>query len=346
MHPTVGSDSLLERVALASGQVPRALVLQSLCMGYARCLGAGLRLGVFEALASGPLDAPGVAAATGCHPIGMATLLSGLNGAGLLVHRAGQFRLSREAKRWFLQGSPGNLRDAGLFLADLWDRWATLEQVVRTGQIVDFHAPGQDPGHWERYLRGLACFARLARGEVAKKAALPADTRRVLDVGGGHGVYAVGMCERNTALQVEILDLPDAAAVGRKVVAELGHADRVRHREGDHRVTPWGEGWDAVLIFNVLHNAAPEQAQAMLRRAWAALRPGGRLLILDSEHRETTGDVTAIAGFNEIFFFLLNGTQAWPEATLRAWMGAAGFQDLRARRLLRAPAVLLSGVRP
>lgn len=345
MHPTLAPDGLLERLALLSGQVPSAMFLQSLAMGYARCLGAGVRLGVFEALADGPQDAAEVARRTGCDPQAMGLLLGALNGIGLLSRKGGRFGLKREARRWFLSSTPGNLRDASLFLADLWDRWSRLEEVVRSGRTPDFHAAGQDPGVWERYLRGLACFAGIAREEVAKKVRLPEGARRVLDIGGGHGVYAVGLCERHPALEVEILDLPDACRVGRAIVAERGMSDRVHHREGDHRASAWGEGWDAVLIFNVLHNERPEAALTMLQRAAAALRPGGTVAVLESEHRETVGDLTATAGLMEIFFFLINGTQAWPEATLRGWMQEAGFTDLRRRRLLRAPAVLLQGTR-
>ena len=345
MHPALAPDSLLERAAIWSGQLPSALMLQSLCMGYARCLGAAVRLGVFEALADGPRGPEQVAATIQADPTGTAMLLSALNGTGFLSRRDGRYALRPQTRRWLLADSPGSLRDASLFLADLWDRWARLEEVVRTGTTADFHAAGQDPGHWERYLRGLACFARMARGEVAKKAALPAGARRVLDVGGGHGVYAVGLCERHPDLEVEVLDLPDAAHVGRAIVASMGMQERVRYREGDHRVADWGEGWDAVLLFNVLHNERPEVAATLIRRAWAALRPGGLVLVLESEHREPRGDVTAIAGLNEVFFFLLNGTAVWPEATLRGWIEQAGFTSRRRRRLLRAPAVLLSGTR-
>lgn len=345
MRPALVGDNPIERLALMSGLVPTELMLQSLAMGYARTVGAAVRLGVFEALADGPRDASEVATATGCDPVGMATLLSALNGVGLISRRGGRFALRRPARRWFLRATPGNLRDASLFLADLWDRWSGLETAVRTGKTPDFHAAGQDPGHWERYLRGLACFADMARGEVARKAALPPHTGRVLDIGGGHGVYAIGMCERNTALQVDVLDLPDAARVGRTLVAERGFSERVRYVEGDHRTAPLGQGWDAVMIFNVLHNEPAEAGRDLVRRAAQALRPGGVLLVLDSEHREPTGDVSAVAGLNEVFFFLINGTAAWPEATMRGWMEQAGLPPVGTRRLLRAPAVLLRGVK-
>ena len=112
------------------------------------------------------------------------------------------------------------------------------------------------------------------------------------------------------------------------------------------RTAEWGEGYDAVLIFNVLHNSTPEEAVAICRRGLAALRPGGTLAIMDSEHRERRGNLNAAGGFNELFFFVVSGTRAYPEQTMRGWLEQAGFEQLRTARLLFAPAVLISGRRP
>ena len=67
---------------------------------------------------------------------------------------------------------------------------------------------------------------------------------------------------------------------------------------------------------------------------------------MDSEHRARSGSVSQTGGFNELFFFVLNGTRAYPEGTLAGWMEGAGFERIRKVRLLFAPTVLLFGRRP
>lgn len=68
------------------------------------------------------------------------------------------------------------------------------------------------------------------------------------------------------------------------------------------RTAEWGEGYDVVLIFNVIHNATEPEAQQLMRKALAALRPGGTLAVLESAYRQTSGDLDAASGFGELFF--------------------------------------------
>lgn len=121
-------------------------------------------------------------------------------------------------------------------------------------------------------------------------------------------------------------------------------ADRVAFRDGDLRTSDWGGGYDAVLLFNILHNATIDEAHAALAKANEALRPGGTLVILDSEHVGGEGDLSATSGFNELFFYVVSGTRAYPEGTMLRWMAEAGSDNLKRRRLYSVPdSVLLWG---
>ena len=83
-----------------------------------------------------------------------------------------------------------------------------------------------------------------------------------------------------------MLDLPPSAAVGRKIVAEQGFADRVSFREGDVFELGLGEDLDVVSIFNLIHHLPEERDRELCRMARAALRPGGVLVIGDSARPE------------------------------------------------------------
>ncbi len=345
MHLAVAADNVLEQAALAAGVVPLPLVAGFWGMGLSRCVIAGTRLGVFEALEPGSRSAAEVAAATGCDPTGMETLLNALNGFGYVSRGGGSYRNTRLTRRWLLKKSRFAMTDAVLFFADLWDQMSNLEEAVLTGKPRRFHDAGMPDEFWGRYMRGLATFARVAGREVVRRTRLPDPPARLLDAGGGHGLYSAAFCRKYPGLRAEVLDLPGACSHGRAIVAEAGLSDRVVHREGDLRTDAWGQGYDLILLFNVLHNATRAESAAMLNRAHEALAPGGTLAILDSEHREFGGNLSTTAGFNELFFFLLNGTRAYPEATLREWLTAAGFGSLKTERMMMAPAVLLTGTK-
>ena len=339
-------DGPLERAALATGLVPTPYVLAFWGMAVCRCVLAGVRLGVFEALADGERTAAELAAELECDPAGVETLCSALNGFGFLRHRQGRYRNSGVTRRFLLRSARWSLAPGIPFLADVWDRLTGLEETVRTGRHGDFHAPGQPAEFWERYLRSLASLARFVAPMVAKRIKLDEPPRRLLDVGGGHGLFSVALCRRWPDLQAEVLDLPDAVGPGRRIVAEEGLEERVRFRAGDLREDDLGEGYDLVLLFNVIHNATQDESRQMLARTLAALRPGGTVAVLDSEHRRPRGDVGTSGGFSELFCFLLNGTRAYPEETIRGWLQEAGFEGIRVRGLRALQVVLLCARRP
>ncbi len=347
MRLAVLPTGLLQAAAMGLGQVPTPLVKTVWGMGEARCLIAATRLGTFEALADGGRTAAEVAETTGCDPVAMGTLLNALNGFGV-VRRKGQppaYLLTRQARKWLVKGGKRSLHNALSFMGDLWDQMNDLEEVVRTGEVRRIHEAGLPPEFWERYMWGLADLGRFIAPFVARLLPLGSSPERLLDVGGGHGLFSAACCARHAGLTAEVLDLPEAAAVGRRIVADVPGGDRVVYREADFRTADWGEGYDLVLIFNVLHNATGEEAEAAITKAHASLRPGGLLVVQDSEHREHRRNLSTVAGFNELLFFLLSGAGAWPEATMHGWIEAAGFVGLKTRRLPAIPSVLISARR-
>jgi hypothetical protein len=49
-----------------------------------------------------------------------------------------------------------------------------------------------------------------------------------------------------------------------------------------------------------------------------------------------------VAGGSELLFYVINGTRAYPEATIREWVRDAGFEDVRRKRLLAMPEALIT----
>jgi SAM-dependent methyltransferase len=314
-------------------------------MAGASAIIAGVRLGVFDLLAPGPLTADEIAARAGTHPAATEALCDALCGFGCLTRTDGRFGHTRSTAKWLVRGAKDSLVDAVLLLGILQEGFVGLEHTVRTGEVMDFHHGGHGPELWRPYLRGLAQLAKLPAGEIARRAKVGAP-RRLLDVGGGHGAFSCAFCRRYTGLSAEVLDLPGAIPVGEELVAEAGLSERVRYRVGDLRKDPWGEGYDVVLIFNVIHNLTAEESRAAVARAFEALAPGGRLVILEAEHRHVGARIAQAGGFAEILCFLTSGTRAWPEQDMRGWMAEAGFGALRTWRPRFGPyLVVLEGGR-
>ncbi len=342
MHLSLGGDTFLERIGLAFGLVPAPLVFTTFGVGYGRSIVAATRIGVFRALGHDELSVEQIAEATSCSPAGMRALCAALVGFGLLDRRGGRYRNAPDARKYLLPDGKMPLEDVVLFLGECHSLVWNLEDDVRSGDIVRLHDREHPESFWRAYMGALSSFAKLAGPEIVRKIKAPG-AKRLLDVGGGHGRYAAAMCRKVDGLVADVFDLPPACAQGRRIQEEDGMADRVSFVEGDFRTDPWGTGYDLIFVFNVTHNATADEVQALIHKAKAALNVGGSLVIMDAVHAGEDGPLDANAGWNELFFFVISGAQAWPEDRIQGWMADAGFERLKRKGLLAVPQFVLQG---
>lgn len=342
MRIDIVAENPAEAIAGALGLLPKSVVRVVWGFTVARTLLSAVELGVFAALEAGPLTSDELAERLRCDKGGMRTLMSALNGFGVVTRRRGVFRLAKEARRYLTPGGT-DLTDALRMGGVLDKKMRHLTEAVRTGERGDFHE-SLAPEEWDAYLRGLGALSRIATGEVVRKLKLRAP-RRMLDVAGGHGQFSVALCEKHEGLTSEILDLPGGARVGRELIADSAAAGRITFREGDLRQVDWGEGFDVVLLFNILHNLSEPDAERAVARAHAALVPGGTLAVLEGQHAGGDGDLSFQEGFGELFFWVLSTSETWPAPTISGWMTAAGFSAVKQRKMLTLPGAVLMTAR-
>ena len=159
------------------------------------------------------------------------------------------------------------------------------------------------------------------------------DCEQILDVGGGPGTYSVLIARQHPKLHCTVLDLPAVVAVAHELIASQGMSERVTTLPGSYHDTPFPGGQDAVLFFGMFHQEAPEAIQALLRKAAAALKPGGKVYVLDM----MTDASRANPPFSALFALnmALTTEHGWvfTDTELRGWMTEAGFADFAVRAL-------------
>jgi SAM-dependent methyltransferase len=305
-------------------------------MGTSGMLVAAVRTGMTERLARQPSTAAELAASLGLDPLPTRLILDCLRSSGHVTCRSGQYRLSRQARRWLDPASPLSVTRFVAGTADYWDWWSELDEVTRHGRPVGHHDAPPDDAYWERYMGGQVELARLSADEVARKLRLPGNPRTMLDIGGGHGWYSARLCHRHPGLTSTVLDLPGSAAAGRKIIAEAGLSDRVKHRDGDATTADLGTGYDAVICFNLVHHLTEEQIADLFSRAAKAVKPGGLFAVMDA-FADPGARMSAAANFLSLFVYLSSGSQVHPPDRLRGWFRDAGFESPRRLKILRIP---------
>jgi SAM-dependent methyltransferase len=337
------AEGPVERLLLAADLLPRPLAETILGMLLARTLLSATRHGVFDVLAAAPATLPAVAARCGLRGDGAVALLEALAAAGYVRRRAdGRWANAAVARRWLVRDAPRSLRDYLLFCYHEWRLLEALDAFLRSGEPVAIHDPARTPpGFWELYVRGMRALARLAADEIAACLPLPTRARRLLDVGGAHGEYARAVVRRRPGLTADVLDLPPAVAVARRL--DGGRDGRVRFYGGDALRAPLpGAPYDGCLVVNLIHHLRRDDAERLVARLAGALVPGGALAIVDGfgggAVRRPPSELEALLTLH----FRLTSAARLPtleEAT--AWLRRAGLTPGAPRAIRRAPGALL-----
>jgi SAM-dependent methyltransferase len=296
-------------------------------------------LGVFDALHAQPAGAAELSARLSLDPLGAETLLTALLAMGYVEPDGdGRFRNSGVTERLLVSSSQESIATFVGAQGDLhWHVLDMLPEAVRDGAAYAMHEERRgEAERWEAYIRGLFEISRPEH--EANAAFVPVEEpRRLVDVAGGHGGFAMAMCRRHPGLQATVLDLPPSVAVGREIVAEQGFSDRIAFREGDVFELGLGEDLDVVSVFNLVHHLPEERDRQLCLMAHEALRPGGCLVIGDSARPEPGEDVSEHGAISSLLFYAWSHSRNFTPSEIRGWLGEAGFGEVRAHRNERSP---------
>jgi SAM-dependent methyltransferase len=286
-------------------------------VGAAATISAAERLRVFEALATGPLTPDELAARCELAAGGAERLALALTSIGVLDREGGRYRLAVD---WGLVESQ----------SDLWGR---LPAVVRGGSPTGFDQAAIAAQAYP----SLVGFLRMLGGAPARRAAvplaagLPADGR-VLEVGAGSAAWSLALVAEQTSCQVTALDLPPVLEVTRRSVDVAGRADRYRFLAGDVFLDELGGPYDLGLIANVVHLFGEARAIELLTRVGAALRPGGRLAVIDV--MPSRGGPSRRAALHDLSLLLRTRDGALhPYASYTKWLRRVGLEPIARHRL-------------
>jgi ubiquinone/menaquinone biosynthesis C-methylase UbiE len=263
---------------------PEQLMQMSMSYSTSRILAAGVRLDVFSLLAARNRTAADVGRAAGASERGTRMLLDALTALKLLTKNGDRYRLTPSAEKYLVRTSPEFL---GAILEDdtLWDTWSHLTEAVRTGKPP---RRVEDQAEAERFFPVLIRSLDVLNREPARRAARAlgaGESRRglrVLDVACGSGVWGIAVAEADPDAAVTFLDFPGVLEHTRKYVERHGISGRSDFLPGDlKRVDLGEERYDLALLGNIVHSEGEESARDLFRRLHRALRPGGRLVVID-----------------------------------------------------------------
>ena len=290
----------------------------------------GIELGLFEtvrAARDAGISTADLATATGTQPDAVEAWAWASDAHELTTFEDGRLVMDHDVAAILLDGDRADFLGGQFVHAVVASMdWGGMPDFFRTGTPI--------AGRPDRY---RAAIETLTRQDIAvffqeALAALPqlvADLSRggrVVDVHCGGGRWLVAMARRFPALELVGVEFEaDSVARARATVAEEGLSDRIEIRHGK-ATEPGSVGdYDLAYFQYALHQL--DDAPRVLRAAWAALRPGGRLIVLDwplpsgpEEFRSRHGEIIAGVQLDELF----QGTALASRERFLGWFAEAG----------------------
>lgn len=322
-------------------------------LGYAfrgaKALMSAVELGVFTALAEGPLDCETLRRKLGLAERGARDFFDALVALDLLYRDVtGRYANAPGAdlyldarKTSYVGGLFENLN------AREYALWGTLTEALRTGRpqtgfeaLKHFGPLYSDPNRLAFFVKAMTGASLAPAKAIAAR--FPWDRYDTfVDVGSAQGCVPVQIALVHPHITGGGFDLPVLAATFDRYVKDHGVQERVRFLPGDFFVDPLPAA-DVLIMGRVLHNWDLATKRMLLQKAHAALRPGGALIVyerlIDDERR--AGFAGLLSSLNMLI--MTEGGFDFTAADCIGWMRDAGFRDMRCEPLCDTHAMIVA----
>jgi hypothetical protein len=254
-------------------------------------------LGIPDLFAAGPRRCDELARETNTHAPTLFRILRFLTGAGLFNELGPkEFELTRLGST-LRTDLPGSFHPAVRFLlGELWTPWGRLIHSVRTGETAFDHVHGMGPFEYFRKNPEASAVFNSAMTSLSARSGTGiverydfSGLRKVVDVGGGHGLLLATILRANPTMRGVLFDLPDVVVGAGQVLENFGVRDRCEVIGGSFfgGLPPGGE---AYVLRQIVHDWDDDRALAILRNCCAAMTETGKVLVIEREiaahHRE------------------------------------------------------------
>ncbi|HEY3164192.1 MAG TPA: class I SAM-dependent methyltransferase [Candidatus Limnocylindrales bacterium] len=244
----------------------------------------GLELGLFaqiRAARAGGLTAEDLAAASGCRPHAIEAWVRAAHAGELITLTSGRARMPDDVAAVLLDDTHPEFL-GGQFVVAVASSldYADLAAFFRGGPEIAERPPRFHRAIEAVTVQDIAVFFQEGLADLPDLAAALTRGGRVLDVACGGGKWLIAVARRFPGTQLVGVEFePDSVERARRHVAEAGLDGRIRIEARTIDDMPFRNEFDLVYLQDALHEL-PDPAGS-LKAAWAAVAPGGRLVVLE-----------------------------------------------------------------
>jgi 3-hydroxy-5-methyl-1-naphthoate 3-O-methyltransferase len=231
---------------------------------------------------------------------------------GFITRIGGRFEVTQVAREHLSTGSTWNLAP---YYASLKNRPITLDflEVLKTDkpagwggtQKLDWHQAMETEEFSRSFTAAMDCRGHYLSQALAKKVDL-SGRKRLLDIGGGSGIYACSFAAHFPHLRGVVFEQHPVSRITERCIQERGLSDCVEVITGDVFKDALPANCDVHLLSNVLHDWGVNEVHTLLKISHDALPADGMLIIHDAFINEDKTGPLPVAEYSAM---LMHATQ-------------------------------------
>jgi SAM-dependent methyltransferase len=292
-------------------------------------LHAGVKLDIFTLIGPETLSGETIAKKLDMEQRGLTMLLNGLAALDLLVKKKETYANTPESAAFLSKDSTQYIGYMILHHHHLASSWVNMDKALVQGGPIRKDASVSTQEWRESFLMGMFNMGMAVAPGLAKKLDL-SKCKRLLDLGGGPGTFAIHFCLENKGLGAAVCDLPTTRPFARKTIDKFKMADRISFIPGDYTEDNFclDQKFDAAWLSHILHGESPEMAEKIIAKTVSALDPGGKIFIHEFILNNTMDGPLFPALFSLNMFLGTKQGQSYSEEQLIDMLKTNGVKDI------------------
>lgn len=274
--------SFIEKILLSNDIITHPFADSSSSVGLAFALGSAVKLKIVDHLSTEFKDITQIAKEADVSEIGTELVLDCLDALGYVQKKDGQYAFTKRGFKNLSKQSPNNFRYFILFCDYLYKGYMQLDETIRMGRRPNSNMlEDLSEYEWKLFSRAMIDIAKTNMKEIAGKIPLKENHKKLLDLGGSHGLYSIELCKRHPQLKATIIDLYPVKKYAEECIAQYNALNSVSFLAADFMNDKLPKNVDVILAFNVIHGLNTNENEMLAEKVYDSLNDGGIYVILD-----------------------------------------------------------------